>query len=104
MFFKSYNRSDTKNEIRDWLLRTAADNGEELSKSRANNLADKFKKGQFDPDLARIIHYNDSTGEEATACADANESWHKLCRNCADTAPSHPDAVRRIQQKELIPA
>lgn len=52
-----------------------------------------------------IFTHNDADrGEEATACADANESWHKLCRNCADTAPSHPDAVRRIQQKELIHA
>lgn len=104
MFFKHVDPSSTRNEIAAELLAIAAENGEEISPSRADKLANKFKRGQFDPILARIIHYNDSTGEEATACADANESWHKQCRNCADQAPFHPDAVRRIQQKELIPA
>lgn len=104
MFFQYVDQSKTKAEIRDMLLDFASKEGEELSKSRAHNLADKFKRGQFDPLLARFIHYNDSTGEEATACADANESWHKQCRNCADTAPFHPDAFTRIQQKELISA
>ena len=104
MFFKHVDQSATKNEIRDALLATADEFGEELSKSKANNLADKFKRGQFDPILARFIHYSDTTGEEATACADANESWHKLCRNCADTAPFHPDAAIRTHKKELVSA
>ena len=99
MFFRHVDQSSTKAEIRDALLDIASTNGEELSKSRAHNLADKFKRGQFDPILARFIHYSDTTGEEATACADANESWHKLCRNCADTAPFHPDAARRNLEK-----
>ena len=70
MFFKYVDQSATKNEIRDALLWNASENGEDLSRSRANNLADKFKKGQFDPDLARFIQYSDPTGEEATRLAD----------------------------------
>lgn len=104
MFFKKVDQSATKNEIKLALLDFSSENGESLSKSKADALADKFKRGQFDPDLARIIHYSDTTGEEATACADANESWHKACRNCADKAPFHPDAAHRIQQKEKVAA
>jgi len=70
VFFKYVDQSATKNEIRDALLWNASENGEDLSRSRANNLADKFKKGQFDPDLARFIQYSDPTGEEATRLAD----------------------------------
>ena len=70
MFFKAFDRSATKNEIRDQLMWTAYDNGETLSKSRADNLADKFKKGKYDPDLARFIQYSDPVGEEATTKAD----------------------------------
>lgn len=65
MFFKSVDQSSTKNEIRDQLLWTAHDNGETLSKSKANNLADKFKKGLYDPMLAKFIQYSDKTGEAA---------------------------------------
>ena len=43
----------------------ASDNGETLSKARADKLANKFKKGMFDPDLARVIQYSDPTGETA---------------------------------------
>lgn len=82
MFFKAVDRTATKNEIRDALLTIAAENGERLSKAKANNLADNFKKGHYDPDLMRIIHYTDPVGEEAVACADADQPWHKLCRNC----------------------
>lgn len=104
MFFKKVDQSATKNEIKLALLDFASENDTPLSKSKADALADKFKRGQFDPLLARFIHYNDSVGEEAVACADANESWHKACRNCADLAPFHPNAVRRIKQKELVAA
>jgi len=55
----------TKNEIRDALLTMAAAKDHPLSKSRANNLADKFKKGLFDPELARVLQYSDPTGEQA---------------------------------------
>ena len=59
------NPKDTKNKIRDDLMLMAAEQGETLSKSRANNLADKFKKGLFDPELQRIINYSDPVGEQA---------------------------------------
>ena len=65
MFLKSVDQAATKNEIRDALLTIATDNGETLSKSKANNLADKFKKGLYDPMLARFIQYSDPTGERA---------------------------------------
>lgn len=55
----------TKNEIRDHLLLLAADNDHPLSQSRADKLANKFKKGLFDPELAYILHYSDPTGETA---------------------------------------
>jgi 2-phosphoglycerate kinase len=38
-------RSMTKHEIRDYLLEQARQRGVPMSKSRANNLADKYKKG-----------------------------------------------------------
>lgn len=86
MFFKAVDRMATKNEIRDALMSIALDNGEELSKARANNLADNFKKGHYDPDLMRIIGYSDPVGEEAVACADAGQPWHKLCHVCQAAA------------------
>ena len=70
MFFRYVDQSATKNQIRDALLWNASENGEELSRSRANNLADKFKRGQFDPDLARFIQYSDPVGEEAASNVD----------------------------------
>lgn len=82
MFFKAVDRLSTKNEIRDALLNIAAENGEALSRSKANNLADSFKKGHYDPDLMRFVNYSDPVGEEAVACADAGQPWHKLCHNC----------------------
>ena len=99
MFFKAVDREATKNEIRDALLVLAVDNGEELSKARADKLANNFKKGHYDPDLISIINYSDPVAEEAIACADVDQPWHKPCRNCADVPPFHPNAVRRIREK-----
>jgi len=58
-------RTATKNDIRDWLIILAGDNGEDLSKARADKLANKFKKGLFDPELERVIQHSDPTGEHA---------------------------------------
>ena len=55
----------TKNEIRDALLDLAAIKDHPLSKARANNLADKFKRGLFDPELAYVLGHSDPTGETA---------------------------------------
>jgi len=70
VFFRYVDRTATKNEIADALQMIAAENGETLSDARADKLANKFKKGQFDPMLARFIQYSDPTGEEATRLAD----------------------------------
>lgn len=67
MFFKHVDQSATKNEIKVALLEIAADNGETLSKSKADNLADKFKRGLFDPLLEKFIQYQDPTGEQAVS-------------------------------------
>lgn len=48
----------------------------------------------------RTIVYTDPTGEEVAACVDGR----KDCRNHQELHPFHPNAARRIQQKELIPA
>ncbi|UXM92522.1 hypothetical protein [Paenarthrobacter sp. JL.01a] len=42
--------------------------------ARADKLANKFKKGLFDPDLARFIQYSDPTGEEASARVDKEKA------------------------------
>ncbi len=55
----------TKNEIRDALIDLAAAKGHPLSKSRADYLADKFKRGLFDPELAYVLGHADPTGEIA---------------------------------------
>lgn len=70
MFFRYVDRSATKNDIAAALQTIATENGETLSDARADKLANKFKKGQFDPMLARFIQYSDPTGEEATRLAD----------------------------------
>lgn len=70
MFFKYVDRAAPKSEIKDALMDIAGQHGEILSKSRADALADKFKRGLFDPDLARFIQYADPVGEEATRKAD----------------------------------
>jgi len=70
MFFRFVDRTAPKSEIRDQLIWTAYDNGETLSKARADKLADKFKRGQFDPDLARFIQYSDIVGETAARNVD----------------------------------
>lgn len=55
----------TKNEIRDALLGMAAAKDHPLSRSRADYLADKFKRGLFDPELAYVLGHADPTGEIA---------------------------------------
>lgn len=70
MFFKDVDRTATKNEIAAALKMYAANEGEPLSDARADKLANKFKKGIFDPMLAKFIQYSDPTGEEATRKAD----------------------------------
>lgn len=69
MFFKHVDQSATKNEIKVALLEIAAENGETLSKSKADTLADKFKRGLFDPLLEKFIQYSDPTGEKAVSNA-----------------------------------
>lgn len=54
-----------KNEIKDYLLEQARLKDHPLSDSRANNLADKYKKGKYDFELDYILHYWDETGETA---------------------------------------
>lgn len=71
MFFKEVDRTARKNDIRDALLGIAADSGENLSPARADKLAVKFKRGEFDPMLARYIQYSDPTGETAARNVDA---------------------------------
>lgn len=71
MYLRYVDRTAPKNEIRDVLIWTASDNGEDLSKARADKLANKFKRGEFDPDLARFIQYSDPVGEEASRNVDA---------------------------------
>ena len=58
-------RSATKNTIRDWLLILAHEAGRPLSAARADKLANKFKKGLFDPELAYFLQWADPTGEKA---------------------------------------
>jgi hypothetical protein len=70
VFFRYVDRTATKNDIAAALKTIATDNGENLSDARADKLANKFKKGLFDPMLARFIQYSDPTGEEATRKAD----------------------------------
>ena len=70
MFFKDVDRSATKNDIAAALLVIAAENGETLSDARADKLANKFKRGEFDPMLARFIQYSDITGETAAKNVD----------------------------------
>lgn len=65
MFFKFVDKSATKGEIKEALLWNATEQGAPLSKSRADSLADKFKRGEFDPDLARFLQHTDTTGEIA---------------------------------------
>lgn len=60
-------RSATKNEIKEALIYMAAEKDHTLSKSRADYLADKFKRGLFDPELAYVLDHADPTGEEAVA-------------------------------------
>ena len=70
MFLRYVDRSATKNDIAAALKMYAANEGEALSDARADKLANKFKKGLFDPMLAKFIQYSDPTGETATRRAD----------------------------------
>lgn len=68
-FLAGVDRADTKNEIRATFLANATYLDLELSRSRADRLADKYKRGrldQYDPDLMRVLDYADPTGERAT--------------------------------------
>lgn len=65
MYLIHCDRSAAKADIRDELLRLAVSAGEPLSRARADKLADKFKRGLFDPELERVLQYMDPTGEEA---------------------------------------
>lgn len=65
MFFKDLDRSKTKNEISEALKDMASNAGQPLSDARADKLANKFKKGKYDPELMRVIQYSDPTGETA---------------------------------------
>ncbi|WP_394163359.1 hypothetical protein [Galactobacter valiniphilus] len=63
-------RSLTKNEIRDEFLRLADEQGRLLSRSRANNMADRYKRGRIIHDsihneLVDLCHHSDPTGERA---------------------------------------
>lgn len=71
MFLRFVDRAATKNEIANHLQIIAEENGETLSDARADKLANKFKRGEYDPDLARFIQYGDPVGEEAAANVDA---------------------------------
>ena len=66
MFYKACDRSATKHTIRHWLQVMAEDAGREISQSKANKLADKFKRGLFDPELMPVTEWSDPTGETAT--------------------------------------
>lgn len=70
MFFMAVDRTAPKNDIRAALLWIANENGETLSQARADKLATKFKRGEFDPELARFIQYSDPVGEEASSNVD----------------------------------
>lgn len=81
MRFQMIDRTATKNVIRDQLLAMAAANNRHLSKSQANNYADKFKKGKFDSqdaDEIRRITYSDPTGDHAVIHA----NQHGICGLC----------------------
>lgn len=49
-------------------------------------------------EMFRTIVYTDPTGDEVVACVDG----HMDCRNHQEFHPFHPNAVRRINQKEKV--
>ncbi|MER2134159.1 MAG: hypothetical protein ABS910_05700 [Arthrobacter sp.] len=71
MFLHHVDRTARKSDIKDALLAMATNEGQYLSDARADKLANKFKKGEFDPILARFIQYSDPTGEKAAKNVDA---------------------------------
>jgi hypothetical protein len=90
VFYRAVDRNATKNEIRDALLDYAAHNDAALSKAKADNLADKFKRGEYDPLLAYVLGYWDETGETAADNADAEGAAHKI---------RQANAARRIRAR-----
>lgn len=58
-------RSATKHQVRDELLFLAGERNHPMSAAKADKLADKFKRGVYDPDLAKVIQWSDPTGETA---------------------------------------
>ena len=70
MFLHPVDRTARKSDIKDALLVMAANEGQYLSDAKADKLANKFKKGEFDPLLARFIQYSDPTGETAAKNVD----------------------------------
>lgn len=63
-------RTLTKNEIRDEFLRIATERGRLLSRSRANNMADRYKRGRIvhdsiHKDLVDLYLHADPTGYTA---------------------------------------
>ena len=77
-------RTLTKNEIRDEFLRIATERGRLLSRSRANNMADRYKRGRIvhdsihdelvdlflhsDPTAAAVIHMDECTRDVCATC------------------------------------
>lgn len=67
MFYQACDRTAPKHTIREWLEHLAADAGREISRSKALKLADRFKRGVFDPELLPVVQWSDPTGETATS-------------------------------------
>lgn len=61
------NRNATKNEIRDQLIALAAERGINLSRSRADKYANKYKQGKLDTTPRGPLGGFDPTGRTATA-------------------------------------
>lgn len=66
--FAGVDRADTKNTIRDMFAENAAYLGMDLSRSKADKLAQQYKRGrldEMDPELRRVLMHSDPTGETA---------------------------------------
>lgn len=101
-------RSQTKNQIRDTLLALARMANHPLSKSRANNMADRYKKGEYDPEtldeLRYLLTYQDPVGEKATHNAlqsprcQASVVTHKGLIRCSNEPTTMRDARWHTEQ------
>lgn len=97
-------KSLPKNQIRDELLELASIADHSLSKSRANNLADKYKKGHYDPELEYLLTYQDPVGEAATNNAlkpqrcEASVVTHKGLIRCSNEPTTARDARWHTEQ------